>query len=562
MKSSRLLTYIQRFLGLRYAPLTWWTERSWKFRVQFIIGLTALSLLLLSLFAWFTYEKELAKISNRFLRLQIFGPQEIFYSSNSVKDAENGETVNFCQFHIETKLPYGRALPNARIKATFLTPDGTPFWVLSDRTCADGTFRFPPPDMPMPERVTLRIHAEAGARDADFVAFLKTKRIDSASNAQSVSEPETDFVFEDKPLESVIAEVASLPQNSSVLPSQTSFTLSERVLSSSCVHMSVTSKSSALYPLFLGVWHGDRLLACRPFVANEQPRKTSLMLPEGVCGTLSVLLIDASISPPKVLQHELVYRLPTFEASQSVAQLQFLQDFALKMNTAEFRAKKQRIEHLPRNLENPNEKQLHDPRLTSGMVSAASRLLGNALAAKITSERRYYLPELTELNRVVERLNHCVQAPQAETKTEADALKSLVRLALRYESCILNQNLASSTVRQSYVAGTPIIFDGLSALESAYQDDIRNFRTNTQTQLGSIACLILCCALCLVFIMVLMSILGLPTDWRIWILTLGVVLSAFLLAWLIANQSDLDRHHANIRYAIFTGTEPLETTDE
>ncbi|MDO4630412.1 MAG: hypothetical protein Q4C70_14635, partial [Planctomycetia bacterium] len=218
--------------------------------------------------------------------------------------------------------------------------------------------------------------------------------------------------------------------------------------------------------------------------------------------------------------------------------------------------------------------------LTPAQVSAASRLLGSALSPKIASLHRYHLPELSALNQVFGQLNHCIQIPKpnsgtvtekvtetggntdtetvTEVVTETEALKSLFRQALRYESWILNQNIASPTAHHVYSDGLPIVYDGLLALEKTYQNEIQNFRTNTRIQLGSISCMILCCALCLVFIMLLMSILGLPTDWRIWILTLGVVLFAFLLAWLIANQSDIDRNHANIRYAIFTGTPPTE----
>ncbi|MDO4630348.1 MAG: hypothetical protein Q4C70_14310, partial [Planctomycetia bacterium] len=291
---------------------------------------------------------------------------------------ELAETSNFCQFHIETRMPYGRALPNTRIKATFLTLDGTPFWVLSDETGTDGTFQLPIPDMPMPEHVVLQIHAEDGPRSADFSAFLKTEPFQSVSDSVkdsvpdtvtdsssssvngsalfSASEQESDFIFDDTPLESVVGEImVSSPQNQTFSSRSTSITLAERILSTPSVQMSVSAESNTRRPVFLGVWQENHLLTCRPFVAGNQARKVSLNLPETVSGMLSVLLIDASISPPRVLQHELVYRLPTYEPTLAVAQLHFLQNFASRMNTPEFRAEKQRIEYLPQNLENPTD---------------------------------------------------------------------------------------------------------------------------------------------------------------------------------------------------------------
>lgn len=566
---------------LRFASLKWWTERSWKFRVQFIIGLAALSLLFLSLVAWFTYESELAKISNRFLRLQIFGPQVIFYSPTSVKFPDNSgdipeKEINFCQFHIETRMPYGRALPNTRIKATFLTPEGTPFWILSDETGADGTFRLPIPDMPMPERVVLQIHAEDDSRIADFTAFLRTESLVPQSVSEVTPETHSDFVFDDKPLESVMVQMTNSPRNTPFPPRLASITLAERILSTPCVQMSISSESRTRHPLFLGIWHENHLLTCRPLVAGEQTRKVSLTLPETISGPLSVLLIDASISPPRVLQHELVYRLPTFAPTKATEQLHFLQEFASRMNTPQFRAEKQQLAYLPQELENPTHEDRFslnpaDMRLTPSQISVASRLIGCALFTKIAPTHRYQFPELSELNRVFNRLNHAVQFPrqhansESETETQAETemeiLKSLLRQALYLESCILNQSITTSVAQDTYQAGLPIVYDGLWALEKTYQSEIQNFRTNTKKQLGSISCMILCCALCLIFIMILMAILGLPTDWRIWILTFGVAFIAFLLAWLIANQSDIDRNHANIRYAIFVGT-PTEEIQE
>ena len=62
----------------RFVSLHWWVKRSWKTKLQLLIGLTAILLLALSLAAWYVFQKEQSKISNNFLRLQLFGPQEIF----------------------------------------------------------------------------------------------------------------------------------------------------------------------------------------------------------------------------------------------------------------------------------------------------------------------------------------------------------------------------------------------------------------------------------------------------------------------------------------------------
>lgn len=579
---------------VRFGSLHWWVARSWKFKVQFLIGLTALMLLLLSLAALRVYQNEYSRIADSFFRLQLFGPQEIFYS----RDSESQGASNFCQFHIETRMPYGSALANTRIEATFKTMDGVPFWYHSDLTGADGTFQLPVPDMPMPKKVQMTIHAEDGKRNADFSAFLNVSPRpenvrfsleEPKAEAETISVAENASFFQDVPLAAVAAEAFPLLANSPQSSASVMMTLPERVVSDPAISVSVLAARESRHPVFIGVWRENVLLACRPFAAGKQTRNVTLTLPESVSGLLSVLLIDFSVSPPLVLQHELAYRVPCEGRSEDSdaktagegaanlplegvkAQFEWLKSYAAQLGTPKFRAEKQHLEFLPFELSNPEETQAgwneipKNPRL----LRASDRLLGSALVPRIAAEHRFQIPELEPLQMVCDQLaplsvfrseNESSNAGNADEGASEESIHSQMELALKIQTIYLNQNRTAAPALRAYRQQIPIVFDGLTELEQTYRKEVFNFRNQTQIRLGSLACLILCCASCLVLMMLMMLILGLPTDWRIWVLTLGVALGALGLSFLISNQSDVDRHQANTRYVTFSGTAPEPST--
>ncbi|MBQ6107007.1 MAG: hypothetical protein IJK97_02260, partial [Thermoguttaceae bacterium] len=108
-------------------------------KVQLLIGFTALLLLVLSLAAWYVFQEEYSRISNNYLRLQLFGPQEIFFQEPG--RASEDSKYNPGPFYVEVRRPYGGALPNVRVEASFLTQDDVPFWFLSDVTNREGRFQ-------------------------------------------------------------------------------------------------------------------------------------------------------------------------------------------------------------------------------------------------------------------------------------------------------------------------------------------------------------------------------------------------------------------------------------
>jgi len=546
--SSRPVTQIRN--GLRcFVSLHWWVERSWKMKVQFLIGLTAVLLLGLSLAAWYVFQEEHSKISNSFLRLQLFGPQEIFVQPPG--SPQNETEPNFCPFYLEVRQPYGPALPNVRIEASFQTYEDSPFWFLADETKQDGRFQFAVPNMQMPERVKLNICVKDGPKNSEFTAFLKARVLhEKSQNDSSESIPETTFSMEDSPLESI-----SVPKHDFTSQFRPSLGIPDRILETPEFLLSVFTPEEQIHPVFVAAWQNGKLLACRPVLARKQSRNVTLTLPESVFGMVSVLLIDSSVSPPRVVQHELVYRLPPQNPEKKDSQLAFLRSFVEKLNSPEFRAEKQALEFLPGELVEIEE---GTPSENPELLAVANRLLGSAIAPKVTVQAGLELPELSPFKYILAQMDQLsteISLPPVDSNGVPETVHSFMEQALKIQGLFLRQNLTSPVVQAQYLPSLPVVFDSQSAQEENYRKAVENFKTNIKNRLESLVCLILCSALCLVVMMLMMTILGLPTDWRNWILALGVVLLALCLAKVIASQSDVESDRENVHYAIFEGKE-------
>lgn len=528
----------------RFVSLRWWVKRSWKTKVQLLIGLTAILLLVLSLAAWYVFQKEHSKIANNFLRLQLFGPQEIFFQPpGSPKDKPKS---NVCPYYLEVRRPYGGALSNVKVEASFQTTDGAPFWFLSDVTNREGRFLLDVPDMQMPERVKLKIHAEDGRKSADFIAFLKAREFQKTEpEAEIVSEDP--FLFEDRPLDSIVSQLESAPEK------PLSLVIPHRVFEDPVLSFSVLTSEEQFHPVFVGIWQNGKLLTCRPFLARKKWRNVELTLPENVFGMFSALLIDSDVSPPRVIQHELIYRLPPHDQEREASQLAFLSSFAKKLNTSEFRAEKQSLEFLPGELAAPVDgAEAENPDL----LAAADRLLGGTIVTNPSLVTGMVSPELEPMERLLRNLDQLsiqLVDPPPEINYNPESIHSLMDQALKLQGLFLRRNLASRTVQAQYAPSLPVVFDSLSVQEESYRTAVEKFRNNVKKRLGSLVCLILCVALCLVVMMLMMTILGLPTDWRNWMLTFCVVLLALALASVIASQSDVDSAGESVHYAIFEG---------
>lgn len=613
-----------------------WSRRSWKFKVQFLIGLTAVFLLFLSVTAWFVHEWHFSRISDNFIRLRFFCPQEIFYSisspsktqavSNVAERVPEEVPVNYCPFYAETRKPFGRPLPNVRIQATLKTPEGVPFWFHSDETGADGTFRLPVPDMPSPSRTTLTIQAVDGKRTAEFTAFLRVtpqitaempgleeefspKFHDESLSSVSLqqNQAQNSFRLDVPPHDSfTVSSVNSsaVPKSFSVGQNPVSMKLSDRILETPEAEVSIRSRDGLLHPVLLGIWQDEVLTLCRPFAAGKRSRKLNLPLPKEVRGLLSILLIDCSVSPPQVLQHELIYRLPEKDKDAETLQKTFLHRYVTKMQLPEFREKEQNLEYLPSELGNPVNpadssavELVNSPETipsaegtirvsvpdseqsppqnvkaqnyqNSQSLAAAERLLASALLLNLDPVNRFSLPELREFRQLLAHLDQLTlnlsdpqeaesgkgQEASETSNAKEESIHALMHQSLQIQSAGLNQTSRTARAQKSYLQNLPILYDSLTELESSYQSEVVQFRTTARNQLSSLACIILCSAICLVLLMLKMSILGLPTNWKNWFLTFVVVLLAFGLAYWISNQSNFEKNHANIRYSIFAGS--------
>ena len=591
-----------RLQARQVISLHWWISRSWKFKVQFLIGLAALLLLVISLTACVLYEYEHSKLTKNFMRLQIFGPQKIYcpsFSSSAVSDTleeTKGErTANFCPFHVETRYPYGNALPGVRIEAEYQTLDGTPFWFHSDKTGKSGTFQLPFPNMPMPELVKLVIHAEDGQKQVKFTSCVKV-----CPDSQAILRREPSFLSEsiyaaklaDVTLDTLetCQDFFPAPYAFQSVPVSVTLSSHDRLAADHRVNVQVTSLEKDFHPVFLGIWDGDSLLACRPIIAGKKSRVITLPIPKSISGMVSLLLIDYSVSPPKVLQHELLYVPGETDETKTARQELFLEKISEIMDTPQYRAEKQQLDFLPQNLENPripetihperiadksspevpaertleSEENQHDihSRKKARLLNAADHLLASALIPESSFKDRFHLEELQFLRDVCANLDHIHFSLQCEKKTvtgkqnEAETgkselqIKSISRLiskALKLQSQVLNRNLNQPETAQRYEENLPLVFDSLSELERE-RSEAAQFKARTRVLMSRLSCLILSSATCLVWMMLMMSILGLPTDWRIWILTLGVVLFALSLSCLISSQSNMSRERESIRY--------------
>lgn len=587
----RVMTFFKRLGSLR-----WWINRSWKFKVQFLIGVTAFWLLVFSLGAWGVYQHEFAKISDNFMRLQLFGPQHVFYSGKS-----ESETIsNPCVYHIETRRPFGNSIPGARVEATLSNEGGEPFWHHVDETGPDGCLDLRIPNIPMPNRVLLQIHAEKGHKTDDLTAFLtaspsaftvpaeiedskivQNSDLDAPpetnSDTENASDADSSFEFHDRPLTNGSFPILNSFSSNSEHPivPNAEMTLPERLISGTQLPILLVVRKNLKrpQPLFVGVWKNNVLLSCRPFAAGKHARTIRLAIPETVFGPVSVLLMDCSTTPPRVLQHELAYRLPEPNEEKAAAQLAFLKSYAEKSGTPLFRASEQQMEFLPLELENPEEvgSPAEARQESARLLQTAQNLLGSAISGEIPTSHRFVIPELFPLRRLCGRLDQLTlalaadenDAPKEEIlKSSEEDIRMFMSAALRIQSLYLNEKCSSNAAFQAYYSEMPIIYDGQVKLEKNFNSQLRDFRFNTRLRLGSFSCIILCSASCLVLMMLMMSILGLPSDWRVWILTFVVVISALGAAYVISNQSDVDAHKTNIRYIIFLGADAPASAEE
>ena len=595
-----LVSFLRQSCSLR-----WWRARSWRFRVQFLVGLVSAILLVFSGLVWWNCEAEHARLSSKFMRLQLFGPQEIlFYSEPEAETGaetgagsearpetktevrpENasgkslGENGNFCRFHIETRQPYGKALPNVRLEATLQRPNGTPFWIYSDQTGADGTFRLPFPKMHLPERMELRISAADGDKKTEFRAMLRAREL-GVSERFGLWDPRKVFSdlepeFHDETLTSIrLRDEAPQPELSG--RPAASMSVEERILGGDLLDVTVSSGQEKFHPVFLGVWQGDVLLACRPVAAGKRARKVALELPKNIYGPLTVLLADYEVSPPQVIQKELVWRPAPADAEIQIPRLGKLHEFAERMHTPEFREKEQALAYLPMDLKNPEEPKLAEELLQTGkfrvedpenffdLLEAADRLLASSLTEEISEKDAFSAFELEKFHAVLNFLDPLafsisgIEEPdREETGAASRTFRSLMEDALALQSWILEKARRESTAetagKNAFLKHLPVVFDSLPELEKNYREETEKFRNVTLVRVKARAFLLLVSAAGLLVLGLVSAFLGVLPDWRIRSLALASVFAAGALSMSIQGRSDVERFPENVQYTRFTG---------
>lgn len=573
----------------------WWASRTWKFRVQFLTVSASCILLLLSCLLWWNWETEHALLCSKFMRMQLFGPQELVFLPESGNGTEKLHDGNGrpCRFHIEMRQPYGDAIPNVRIEARLQKPNGDPFWIYSDRTGPDGTFHLPFPQIQLSEWEVLNICAIDGGKRTEFQTLLPTRKLEVTESSESSESSGAAGVFQDadafshfepelhdETLKSFCSRYEIRREERSQDPS-TWFQLERRCLEGEFLSARVFSTQGKYHPVFLGVWQNGVLLVGRPVAANKKGREVSLKLPPSLHGPLTILLVDCAFSPssqPKVLQHELVWCCTAGDAESQARQTRKIRncrklyELAEERNTPEFRENEQMMEFLPMDLNDPPElasstsvspEQVSlptDSATISSLLDTADQLLACSLAGNISEKDAFSVSELERFHAVLELLDpiafdiseSAVRNAGQFTVPER-SLCGLMEKALEIQSAVINRAYGETRENQIYLPHLPVIFDSLSAPEaSLYRSEMERFRKETLVRIKQRSLILLCSAIGL-FLLILLTVFLRFSDGKPRLFSLLCVLFVLVLSFHLLRRSDVERYPENVEYSIFAG---------
>ncbi|MDO4573707.1 MAG: hypothetical protein Q4D98_00670 [Planctomycetia bacterium] len=521
-----------------FRSVQWWAEHAWSVKTHLLIVVTALILLGISLGGSVFYQRQLSKLSNQFLRLQAFGPQCLF----SCDPHDTRQNPFPCFFHIETRSPYGTAIPSCQLELSLRDKNDVPIWRHREKTDANGSLEVDIPPIPnLPERLKLEIDAERGKNTDTWTAYLRAQSWKPAPPPVS--------------LDAIPVEVRPLPDEQSLpVPVRALDKASIYLLERAAV--AGTPASVRLYsrtprkPVLLAVWKNDVLVACRPAITGKSVRNIPIRIPENCTGILEIGLLDYGVSPPELLQRELIFR---YTSEEIAARGETLLP-ALAAVTATFFPPAPLPEPAEQTPETPEVPESPEPSESPDETveeSASLRTLQLLAANTIRSSQEQYaaIP-----SRELDPLETVLYAAACGEEADAPARKTLMEKVLAIQSTCWNspendarqlKNLARRNI--------PVVYDGLQSLEKEYHRELANYRDRVRYGLGGLVCIILCIAWSLVFLVVMMWMLRIPTGFRVWLATLSLVVVACALAVIIASHSDFDKDSQSVIFQSYRG---------
>ncbi len=342
----RLLFSRRKSRGLlKMRTLRWWLKYAWGIKTGVLILVTAVILLAVTLGGYLFYRGEVNKISDRFMRLQVFGAGEILALEGGLHTSVEPEAARKImepfqgRFHVETRSPAGNALGGAEILLQFMHPDGTVFYGYTEKTNARGLLNLPLPyDEKFPPRVRFRVTATHGKKTEFCEGVLRVRSRDflHSHGYHELPWEEVHRVFLERDDDAVreyearfgpiSADVPAANENASRVEPVSFLLNHERPVADSGVmveilpemmlatageplKMKLSAEKNGV-PVVVGVWSLDFLAGFRPCVLETRPREMEIPVPQEFQGILALTVHDYQKSPPELVGFQLFYRHP------------------------------------------------------------------------------------------------------------------------------------------------------------------------------------------------------------------------------------------------------------
>ena len=598
---------IRRFFKVR--AMRWWLKHPWRIKTHVLILITAVLLITVSLWGYLFYRSEVYKISERFLRLQVFAPPTVFSlpvtENMSAESAEKQKTAEALtsRFHLETRSPAGNPISDAKIELLLKHPDGTPFFSHSEKTDIQGCLDLRLPNsVKLPPQVSFQITAVHGKKEDSCVGSFEVMPRPFTFFEPLPPEPLTEiFSRKDEssqrallaklgpPPDDWSRDVFSVPFLMRPMKKESSPFPRMEIPQENVVSRAGTPQKIILHgekpgvPMIVGVWCRDFLVGFRPKVVSGATREVEIPIPETFTGLLMVTLHVYGKTPPEMADSAFIFRTAD-KIPDGISVNEELKDVFHQMSEKEALRKNlrgNRVEFMSPELASPPDyaelgenvaKTLNTEASEENSAAAehhrrlhaVSRILLTAMdwdLRKWDSEEEIPAAETfpSETLRDLESaITQVLAGGENEPAGHLEDRKTLVRNALAVQTEVMRENLRINfpagmrkVPRQVWrefpeLSHAPLVYDGMETLEERYREDLRHFQDRVFRGLGGIVGLILCLAGGLILLVAMMSILNIPTGWNVWGTTLLVVGGAMILALLIFSKSDLRSDTRNV----------------
>ncbi|MDO4551429.1 MAG: hypothetical protein Q4C96_09300 [Planctomycetia bacterium] len=586
-----------------------WPYHTWHIKIHTMIFVTAIILMMFSCWGYFFYNSEINKLSDRFMRLQVIGPRmllslqdEIPNSGVETESRKRREPFK-CRFHVETRSPAGNALPETKIEFLLKNPDGTPFFSLHEKTDAHGCLNLELPNFEkLPPYVFFQVIATHGKKEESCEGRLEVVSREISFFNNSAEEVSIMEIFEKDVCHSELS--SSYPENTAVGflseihgISPLFFMEEVKISHVGSVKMEIPSEKIILpageplsvylhaekpgVPVILCLWCRDFLVGYRPKITGKVSRKVEIPIPNNFSGLMAVTLYDYQETSPKMLQQAFIVRMPEDtekgkENRKTLAEKaeivnHDLENIIKKINGKKSQFKKirggtleymsqdlpimdNRIKNFPLIKEEISEEKKLQEQISSPYLYAISELFGATLDGRDTeiscSENEIIFEtfppkSLRMLEAVIMQILLLPEGEERETR------KLLIRNVLKFQEEIyrkelMRRNTGISQAESSLLRHAPVVYDGMLSLESLYRQELRNFQKRIHHGLGNVICLIFCLICGLVILVVMLTVLKIPTGRNVWMATLAVTCGAFLMAVMIFSKSDFKSDARNV----------------